>query len=137
MKKISFSCYIKCNTSHFNEKIYISLRKGFFSVFSFHFHVLYENEGKSMKYINFSWQFIFCSQNCINFPVSSVSWRINILSKKDHLYFSLEKRNICNFTKKVFHRKFNFLMIFCLFHCFYQTINKKHWIMPQYIYFLK
>ena len=80
--------------------------KGFFSVFSFHFHVLNENEGKSKKYINFSWQFIFLSQNCINYPVSSVSWRINILSKKDHLYFSSEKRNICNFTKKVsFQRK--------------------------------
>ena len=106
LKKISFSCYIKCNTRHFNEKIYISLKKGFFSVFSFHFHVLKENEGKNKKYINFSWQFIFFSQNCTNYPVSSVSWRINILFKKDHFYFSSEKMNICNFTKKVsFHRK--------------------------------
>ena len=106
LKKISFSCYIKCNTSHFNEKLYISLRKRNFQCFSFHFHVLNENEEKSKKYIYFSWQFIFFSQNCINYPVSSVSWRINILSKKDHLYFSSQKRNICNFTKKVsFHRK--------------------------------
>ena len=60
LKKISFSCYIKCNTSHFNEKnIYFLKKKGFFSVFSFHFQVLNENEGKSKKYINFSWQFIF------------------------------------------------------------------------------
>ena len=65
------------------KKINISLKKGFFSVFSFHFPVLYENEGKSKKYINFLWQFIFISQNCINYPVSSVSWRINILSMKD------------------------------------------------------
>ena len=35
------------------------LEKGFFSVFSSHFHVLNENEGKSKKYINFLLQFIF------------------------------------------------------------------------------
>ena len=105
MKKLSSSCYLKCNTSHFNEKIYISLRKNF-SVFSFHVHILNENEGKSKKYIDFSWQLIFFFQICINYTVSSVSWIINILSKKDHLYFSSEKRNICNFTKKVsFQRK--------------------------------
>ena len=105
--------------------------------FFFHSYVLNENEGKSKKYINFSWQFIFYSQKCINDPVSSVSWRNNILSKKDHLYFSSQKRNICNFTKKVFHRKSYFLMIFCLFHCFHQTLNKKHWILEQYTFFLK
>ena len=33
-KKIPFSCYIKCNTSHFNEKkIYISFRKRIFHSF--------------------------------------------------------------------------------------------------------
>ena len=101
LKKISFSCYIKCNTSHFNEKIYICLTKKNFQCFSFQFHVLNENEAKSKKYIKFSWQFIFFSQHCINYPVSSVSWRNNILSRKDHLYFSSEKRNICNFTKKI------------------------------------
>ena len=105
LKKISFSCYIKCNTCHFNEKIYISLRKRFFQCFFLSFPCFYENEGKSKKYINFSCQSIFFSQNCINYPFSSVSWRINILSKKDHLYFSSENRNICNFAKKVsFHR---------------------------------
>ena len=128
LKKISFSCYIKCNTSHFNEKYIYFFKKKDFSVFFFlHFYVLNENKGKSKKYINFSWQLIFFSQNCINYPVSSVSWRINILSKKDHLYFSSEKKNICNFTKKKFFtEKVNFLMIFCLFHCFHQTTNKKH-----------
>ena len=25
-------------------------------------------------------------------------------------------------------------MIFCLFNCFHQTINKKHWILPKYIF---
>ena len=25
-------------------------------------------------------------------------------------------------------------MIFCLFHCFHQTINKTHWILPQYTF---
>ena len=121
-------------------KKYIFLwEKGFFSVFSFHFHVLNENEGKTKKYINISLHFIFFSQNCINYPVSSVSWRINILSKKEHLYFNSEKRNIWNLTKKkfLFSEKVNFLMIFCLFHCFHETINKKHWILPQYTFFLK
>ena len=59
LKKSSFSCYIKCISSHFKEKIYISLRKRIFQCFSFHFHVLNKNEGKSKKYINFSWQLIF------------------------------------------------------------------------------
>ena len=138
LKKIYFSCYIKCNTSHFNEKIYISLRKRIFQCFCFHFHVLNENEGKSKKYINFSLEFIFFSQNCINYPVSSVSWRIIILSKRYHLYFIQKKRNICNFTKIfLFTENVNFLMIFCLFNCFHQKINKKHWILPQYTFFLK
>ena len=126
LKKISFSCSIKCITSHFNEKIYISLRKRIFHFFPFHFHVLNENEGKIKKY-NFSWQFNFFSPNCINYPVSSVSLRINILSKKDHLYFSSEK-NIYAISRKkfLFTKKVIFLMILCLFHCFHQTMNKKH-----------
>ena len=33
LKKISFSCYINCNTSYFNEKIYFSLRKRIFQCF--------------------------------------------------------------------------------------------------------
>ena len=87
---------------------------------------------KARNIFTFHGNSFFFSQNCINYPVSSVSWRINILSTKDHLYFRLEKRNICNFTKKV-----NILMIFCSFHCFHQTINKKHWILLQYTFFLK
>ena len=102
LKKISFPCYIKCNRSHFNEKIYISLRKRIFLCFSFHFHVLNENEGKSKKYINFSWQFIFFSQNCIYYPVSSIYWTINILSKKHHFYFSSEKKEYMQFHEKSF-----------------------------------
>ena len=85
LKKIPFSCYIKCNSNHLNEKIYISLRKMIFQFFSFLFQYLNENEGKSKTYINISWQFIFFSQNCIYYPVSSVSWRINIFYKKDYL----------------------------------------------------
>ena len=91
--------------------------------------IFFENEyeGKSKIYFNFSWQFIFFSQNNINYPVSSVSWRINFFSKKKRIYFSSEKRNICNFTKKVFFtKKVTFLMIFCLFLSFHQTIHKKH-----------
>ena len=101
LKKISFSGYIKWNTSHFNEKIYISLRKRIFECFCPFVSMFWmKMKEKSKKYINFTWQFIFFSQSCINYPVSSVSWRINIFSKKDHLYFSTGKRNICNFTKK-------------------------------------
>ena len=89
-----------------------------------------------MKYINSSWQFIFFSQNCINYPVSSVSWRINILTKKDHLNFSSEKRNTCNFTKKVyFHRKSSFFNDFLLFSLFSSNNNQKHWILPQFTFF--
>ena len=33
LKKISFSCYIKCNTSHFNEKYIYFLKKKDFLVF--------------------------------------------------------------------------------------------------------
>ena len=93
-----------------------------------------ENKGKSKKYINFSWQFIFFSQNCLNYPVFSVSWRINILSKKDH-----QKKGIYAISRKkfLFTENVNFLMIFSLFHCFHQIINKKHRIMPQYTFFLK
>ena len=58
LKKIPFSCYIKCNTSHLNEKIFFSFRKRIFSVFSLHILVLIENEGKRKKYINFLLQFI-------------------------------------------------------------------------------
>ena len=33
LKKIPFSCYIKCNRRYFNEKIYTSLRKRIFQFF--------------------------------------------------------------------------------------------------------
>ena len=39
--------------------------------------------------------------------------------------------------KSFFSPKKIILIIFCLFHCFHQTINKKHWILPQYTFFLK
>ena len=88
-----------------------------------------------MKYINFSWQFIFFSQNCINHPVSSVSWRINILCKKYHLYFSSENRNICNFRKKVsFHRKSYFFDDFLLISLF-SSNNKQKTLNITIIYF--
>ena len=87
---------------------------------------------KPWNILTFHGNSFFSLKNCIIYPVSSVSWRINILSKKDHLYISWEIRNICNFTKKVI-----FLLILRLFLCFHQTINKKHWILPQYHFFLK
>ena len=112
---------------HFQRKNIYFFKKIFFLCFSFHFHVLNENEGKSKKYNNILWQFIFFSQNSINYLASIVSWRINILSKKDHLYFTSEKGIYAiSRIKFLFIQKVNFLMIFCLFHCFHQTINKKH-----------
>ena len=37
LNKIPFSCYVKCNTSNFNKKIYISFRKRIFLCFIFTF----------------------------------------------------------------------------------------------------
>ena len=131
LKKISFSCYIKCNTSHFNEKKYISLRKRIFQCFFYSFPFFQWKWRKKQEIYYLFMAIHFFSENSINYPVSSVCWRINILTIKYHFYFSSEKRNICNSTKKVsFHRKSYFFMIICLFHCFHQTINKIHWIWP-------
>ena len=127
-KKIPFSCYIKCNTSHFNEKGYIfHLEEEFFSVFSLHYHVLIENDGKSKKYINFWLQFtFFFSQNGINYPLFSVFKRINISSKKPYL-FLVQKKEVYAITRKkfLFTEKVDFSMIFCLFHCFHKKIKEK------------
>ena len=92
---------------------------------------------KARNILTFHSNSFFFSQNCISYPVSSVSWRIHILSKKDHLYFSSEKKEHMQFHEKkfLFTEKVNFLMILCLFHCFHQTINKKHGILPQYPFF--
>ena len=90
---------------------------------------------KARNIITFNGNSFFFSHSCINYPVSSVPWRINMPSKKDNL----QKKGICAFSRKkfLFTEKVNFLRIFCLFHCFHQTINKKHWILPQYTFFLK
>ena len=112
----------------FQGKKYIFLlEKVFLSVFSFYIHVLIENEGKCKKYINFLWQFIFFSQNCINYPLSSVSWRINIFSKKT-IFILVKKKGIYAISRKkfLFTEKVNFSKIFCLLNCFHQKINKKH-----------
>ena len=108
------------------------------SVFTFHFHVLSENEWKNKKYINFSWQFILFSQNCINFPVSSVFGELTSYLRKT-IVILVQKKGIYAISRKkfLFIEKVNFLMIFCFFHCFHQTINKNHWILLQYTYFLK
>ena len=120
------------------KNIYFFKKKDFSVFFTFISMFWMKMKEKNKKYINYSWQFNFFSQNCINYPVSSVSWRINIFSKKDHLYFSSEKKIYAISRKKfLFTEKVNFLMIFCLFHCFHQTINKKHWILPQYTFFWK
>ena len=80
----------------------------------------------------------YFSKNCIIYPVSSVSWRINILSKKDHIYFSSEIRNICNFTKKVsFHRNSYFFVVDCLLIYLYSSNNKQKTLNIAVIYFFQ
>ena len=103
------------------KKIYISLRK---SVFSFTSMFSMKMKEKARNILTFHGNSFFFSQNCINYPVFSVSWRINILSKKEYLYFSSQKRNICNFTKKVsFHWKSEFFDDFLLISSF--SLNNK------------
>ena len=123
LKKIPFSYYKKCNTSHFKVKtIYFFKKKDFLVFFSFYFHDLIENERKSKIYINFLLQFIFFFQNCINYPFSSVFKRINILSKKDHLFLVQKKGVYAISRKKNFcsPKKLNFL-----------------WFSPYFIVFVK
>ena len=120
----------------FEKKNIYFFKKKDFLVFFFSFPCFEWKWRKKQEIYLFSRQFIFFSQNCINYLVSIVSWRISILSKKDHLNFS-SKKGIYAISrlKFLFTEKVNFLMIFCLFHCFYQTINIKHWILPQYTFF--
>ena len=136
LKKISFSCYIKCNTSHCNEKVYISLRKRIFQCFFLSFPCFeWKWRKKQQIYYFFMAIYFFFSQNCINYPVSSVSWRINILSKKDHLYFNWEKWIYAISRKKfLFTEKVNFLMIFLLISLF-SSNNKQKTLNIATIYF--
>ena len=55
------------------------------------------------------------------------------------IFIWVHKKGLYAISRKkfLFTEKVNFLMIFCLFHCFHQTINKKHWILAQYTFFLK
>ena len=58
LKKMSFSCYIKCNTSHFYKKnIYFFKKKDFSVFFPFISMFWMKMKEKSKIYINFSWQF--------------------------------------------------------------------------------
>ena len=90
------------------------------------------------RYINFLLQFIFFSQNCINYPLFSIFKRINISSKKNHLFFSVKKKGLYAITRKkfLFIEKVNFSMIFCLFHCFHKIKQKTMNIATIY-FFLK
>ena len=93
------------------------------------------NKQKTRNILTFHGNSFFSLKNCINYPVSSVSWRIIILSKKDHLYFSSGKRNICSFTKKVsFHRKSSFFDDFFLISLF-SSNNKEKTLNIATIYF--
>ena len=139
MKRIPFSYYKKCNTSHFKVKtIYFFKKKDFLVFFSFYFHDLIENERKSKIYINFLLQFIFFFQNCINYPFSSVFKRINILSKKDHL-FLVQKKGVYAISRKKtsVHQKSEIFDDFLLISLFSSKINKIHWVLWQYTFFWK
>ena len=113
------------------------LEKGFFSDFSFHFHVFNENEGKSKKHINFFFAFhFFLSKLHKLFPFQRFLSELTSYLRKT-IFILVQKKGMYSISRKkfLFTVKVNFLMIFCLFHCFHQTINKKHEILPQYTFF--
>ena len=112
------------------KNIYFFKKKDFSVFFPFYFHILNENVGKRKKYNNFSWQFIFFSQNCINYPVSCISWRINILSKKDHLYFSSEKNKYMQFHEKSFFSRKK--LIFWWFSAYFFLFIKQYTKITEY-----
>ena len=114
-----------------------SFRKRMFSVFSLYISMFWLKMKEKAR--NFLLQFIFFSQNCINYPLFSVFRSNNFLSKKDHLFFLVKKKGIyaISRTKFLFTGKVDFSMIFFLFHCFHKKINKKQWILRQYTFFSK
>ena len=118
------------------KKNYISLSKRIFKCFFLSFPCFeWKLREKARNILTFHNTSFFFSQNCINYPVSSVSWRINILSKNDHLYFSSQKRNIWNFMKKVsFHRKSLLIDDFLLISLF-SSNNKEKTLNIATIYF--
>ena len=122
LKKISFSCYIKCNTSHFNEKIFISLRKRIFECF-FPFISMFwmKMKEKARNILTFHDNSFFFSQNCINYPVSSVCGELTSYLRKI-IFILVQKKGKYAISRKkfLFIEKVIFLMIFCLFHCFHQ-----------------
>ena len=118
LKKYIFFIKMACITFYVTN-IYFFKKKVFSVFFLFISMFWMKMKEKARNILTFHGNSFFFSQNCINYPVSSVSWRINILSKKDHLFFSSEKRNICNFTKKVsFQRKSYFFDNFLLISLF-------------------
>ena len=107
------------------KNIYFFKKKDFSVFFPFISMFWMKMKEKTRNIINFHGNSFFFSQNCINYPVSSVSWRINFLSKKD-IFILVKKKGIYAILRKKFlFTEVNFLMIFCLFHCFHQTIKKK------------
>ena len=55
------------------------------------------------------------------------------------IFILVQKKGIYAISRKkfLFTEKVNFLMVFCIYHCFHQTIIQKHWFLPQYTFFLK
>ena len=127
LKKILFSCYIKCNTSHFNEKKIYFLKKKDFSVF--------------FPFISMFWvKMNEKARNILTFHVNSffslkIAWIIPFPAFPGELtsylrttiFILVQKKGIYAISRKkfLFTEKVNFLMIFCLFHCFHQTIHQK------------
>ena len=104
-------------------------------VFSFHFSVLNKNEGKGRTFHGNSF---FSLKIALIIPFPAFLGKLTSYLRKI-IFILVQKKGIYAISRKnfLFTEKINFLMIFSLFHCFHQTINKKHWILPQYTFFLK
>ena len=122
LKKIPFSCYIKCNTSYCNKKIYIyiSFRRRIFQCFFFTLPCFdWKWRKKARNILTFYCNSFFFSQNGIIYLLFSVFKRINISSKKPYL-FLVQKKEIYAITRKKvpFHRKSRFFDDFLLISLF-------------------
>ena len=90
---------------------------------------------KARNILTFHGHSFFLSQNCINYPVSSVSWRINILSKEDHLYFSSEKKEYMQFHEKSFFSPKKIIFWLFLLISLFSSNNKQKTLNIATIYF--
>ena len=135
MKKISFSCYIKCNTSHFNEKnIYFFKKKDFSVFFPFISMFWMKMKEKARNILTFHGNSFFSLKIAWIIPFPAFLRELTSYLLKT-LYFSSEKRNICNFTNIVsFHWKSSFFDDILLISLF-SSNNKQKTLNIATIYF--